>query len=260
MKTKPETKGRSKEPSRQGASTPAPEQKQGHKPGRRWWASRTTIVREPGSRGRFYTYRGKHTAKQKLERVTTSFFRNQTSILLLNSISTSVFSWKSGAQVLLSPILCWASLDGEVFWVWFVLWHNCETETLSIATVQIISIYIISTSSPVVNNNRNLIHCFLCCLGNRDSIPMYFMTGIRNYSSHVRKIAVQAIINCIKSGISDQSINVVLIGCLRWVWPGDWARHGCIFMWNKIGHQTHTKSPWAFLRSAHISRQLWLQE
>lgn len=96
----------------------------------------------------------------------------------------------------------------------------CEAETLGTATVQIISIDIISTSITVVSNSSNLINCFL---GNRDSIPMDFMPRIGNYSSHVHKIAVQATINCIKPGISDKSTDTRLKRCLRWTWLGDWA-------------------------------------
>lgn len=87
-----------------------------------------------------------------------------------------------------------------------------ETETPGTATTQIISIYIISTSITVVNNSSNLIHSFLCSLGNRDSIPMDFLPGTGNYNSHVHKTAVEAIINCIKSGVSDKSTNSVQPG------------------------------------------------
>lgn len=122
----------------------------------------------------------------------------------------------------------------------------CEAETFGTATVQIVSIYIISTSITAVNNSSNLIHRFLCCLGNRDSIPMDFMPGIGRYSSHVHRIAVQAVINCIKSGISDKSTQM---GAFLGLGLG---RHGVSSaMKVRIGHQTHPSSSRALLCSVH---------
>lgn len=55
-------------------------------------------------------------------------FHKQTSILPLNSTSSSAFNCKSGAAVLLSPTLCCVSFDREVFRVLYVLWQLAQLE------------------------------------------------------------------------------------------------------------------------------------
>lgn len=75
---------------------------------------------------------------------------------------------------------------------------------------------------------------------------MDFLPGIGSYSSRVHRIAVQAVLNCIKSGISDKSTQT---GAFVGLGLG---RHGVpSAMKVRIGHQTRPRSSRAPRRSEH---------
>lgn len=75
---------------------------------------------------------------------------------------------------------------------------------------------------------------------------MDFLPGIGSYSSRVHRIAVQAVLNCIKSGISDKSTQT---GAFVGLGLG---RHGVpSAMKVGIGHQTRPRSSRAPRRSEH---------
>lgn len=136
----------------------------------------------------------------------------------------------------------------------FGSWHNwthCEAETLGTATMQIISIYIISTFITVVNNSSNLIHHFLCCLGNRASIPMDFMPGIGNHSSHVHKTALQAVMNCANQTFQTRAPTQCQMDASAGLGLGTGlARHGTP---SAVGHSVTTSSH-RFLLSTPVLR------
>lgn len=111
-------------------------------------------------------------------------FHNQTSILPFSSTGSSVVSCKS-VRV---ELKCSFHLHlVECLWivkisVLCVLGPLVPTErgTVLLAphhTMQISTIYI-SRGFFTVSYSSNLIHCFLCCLGNRDSIPRILYQGL----------------------------------------------------------------------------------
>lgn len=167
-----------KSPSRQGASTAQQRHKHTHGPPRTRrppGTSRATESeqRRPGSSGSsLHLHRGTYGKAKESQHLV---FHNQTSNLPFSSTGSSIVSREGGAEVLLHLVEC----------PWIVKAPCCvysgpsrrETESCWHHTVQISNIYI-GRSSITVSNTSNLIHCFLCSLGNRGSIPRILYQGV----------------------------------------------------------------------------------